>query len=97
MIQFSEYARVDIPEIWNGDRNPVNYVTLDTLEWLNGSSLKWEPMPAASELPEPKKSEALQSEAVQPGCHPLTIAEAKNGLALTFGVVPEAVEITIRG
>jgi len=28
---------------------------------------------------------------------PLTMAEAKKGLALTFGVKPEAIEITIRG
>jgi hypothetical protein len=27
----------------------------------------------------------------------LTMAEAKKGLALTFGVAPEAIEITIRG
>ena len=28
---------------------------------------------------------------------PLTMAQAKRGLALTFGILPEAVEITIRG
>ena len=28
---------------------------------------------------------------------PLTIAEAKKGLAQTFGVSPDAIEITIRG
>jgi hypothetical protein len=28
---------------------------------------------------------------------PLTMAEAKKGLALTFGVAPEAIEITVRG
>jgi hypothetical protein len=31
------------------------------------------------------------------GVEPLTMAEAKKGLALTFNVPPEAVEIAIRG
>src|SRR4051812_25364805 len=25
LIQFSEFARVDIPDVWKGDRNPVKY------------------------------------------------------------------------
>ena len=25
LIQFSEFARVNIPNIWKGDRNPVKY------------------------------------------------------------------------
>lgn len=32
-----------------------------------------------------------------PTVAPLTMAEAKKGLALTFGVAPEAIEIIIRG
>jgi hypothetical protein len=28
---------------------------------------------------------------------PLSMSDAKKGLALTFGVAPEAIEITIRG
>jgi hypothetical protein len=31
------------------------------------------------------------------GVHPLTMAEAKKGLAMTFNVAPEAIEIVIRG
>jgi len=38
--------------------------------------------------------EGFRGEPRKPG---LTIAEAKKGLALTFGVTPEAIEITIRG
>jgi hypothetical protein len=33
----------------------------------------------------------------EPVPRPLTIAEAKAGLAETFGVSPDAIEITIRG
>jgi N-acetylmuramic acid 6-phosphate (MurNAc-6-P) etherase len=46
------------------------------------------PVPAAS-----KKMIELGNGAIGP----LTMTDAKKGLALTFGVPPEAVEITIRG
>lgn len=89
-IQFSEYARVNVPSIWKkGDRNPVRYTTLEELG-IDPSTLKWEPMPMVSEPLEPK------SQAIQPA-GALTMVEAKKGLALTFGVPPEAIEITIRG
>lgn len=89
-IQFSEYARVNIPNVWKkGDRNPVRYTSLEDLG-IDSSTLKWEPMPATSELPELKSQ-------MSSGVGALTLAEAKKGLALTFGVPAEAVEITIRG
>ena len=37
------------------------------------------------------------SPAAMGGIEALTIVQAKKGLALTFGVSPEAVEIVIRG
>ncbi len=89
-IQFSEYARVNIPDVWKkGDRNPVRYTTLEELG-IDSSTLKWEQMPPANEVPEPKPH------LIQP-LGGLTMAEAKNGLAVTFGVPLEAIEITIRG
>ena len=89
LIQFSEFARVNIPDAWKGDRNPVKYASLEEIG-IDPSSLKWEPMPAPAEPPAP--------EVIAPGASaPLTLAEAKKGLALTFGVPPEAIEITIRG
>lgn len=89
LIQFSEYARVNIPDAWKGDRNPVKYASLAQIG-IDSSSLEWEPMPARTELP--------GAGAVVPRvAASLTIAEAKKGLALTFGVTPEAIEITIRG
>ena len=90
LIQFNEYARVNIPEIWKGDRNPVKYATLEELG-IDPSMLKWEPMPPAPEsIPD-----VIPVRAANAGA--LTMAQAKNGLALTFGVPPEAIEITIRG
>jgi hypothetical protein len=89
LIQFSEFAQIDIPNIWKGDRNPVKYRTLEELG-INPSKLKWEVMPVSKpdvSSPPPKHRNG----------QPLTMAEAKKGLALTFNVPPEAIEITIRG
>jgi hypothetical protein len=88
LIQFSKFARVNIPEIWKGDRNPVKYATLEDLG-IDPSTLKWETMPEQSE-----KKNTLPKTTSNLG---LTLAEAKKGLALTFGVPPDAIEITIRG
>jgi len=93
LIQFSEYARVNIPDFWSGDRNPVKYRSVDDLG-IDFSKLKWE------QMPEPDSASAPVYEASpvnQNGAKPLTMAEAKKGLALTFNVPPEAIEITIRG
>ncbi len=89
LILFSEYATVDVPEVWTGDRNPVRYAeSLEALK-INPATLEWQKMPVKPKTkPEPRSKSAGG---------PMTIAEAKKALALTFGVAPEAVEITIRG
>lgn len=89
LIQFSEFARVSIPNVWKGDRNPVKYaVSLDELG-IDPSALTFEVMPdTASMMPAAAANEVTG---------PLTMAQAKQGLALNFGVKPEAIEITIRG
>jgi hypothetical protein len=93
LIQFSEYSLLSVPEVWKGDRNPVRYVSLDQLKELgvDTRSLKWEPMPAAAAISE------SGPRTVRPGTVALSMLEAKRGLAMTFGVAPEAIEITIRG
>lgn len=92
LIKFSEYAEVNIPNVWKGDRNPVKYTTLAEIG-IEPSTLAWKPMPERSSV-EPETQVAC----VQPrGLQSLTLAEAKRGLALTFNVPPEAIEITIRG
>jgi hypothetical protein len=89
LIQFSEFARVNTPDAWKGDRNPVKYASLEKIG-IDPESLRWEPMPAPAE--------PLISGVIAPTAGaPLTIAEAKKSLALTFGVPPEAIEIIIRG
>lgn len=87
LVTFSEYALIDKPGTWGG-RNPVRYASLEELG-IDENDLKFEPMPPVEKPREtPVPNGSSQS---------LTIAQAKEGLARTFGVSPEAVEITIRG
>src|SRR5207302_8386723 len=48
LIKFSQYARVSIPEVWKGNRNPVWYSALEELG-IDPSALKWEQMPEVAE------------------------------------------------
>jgi hypothetical protein len=89
LVTFSAYALIDKPETWGGWRNPVRYTTLEELG-IDESELKFEPMP-------PVAIEAAAEPAPRKPGNGLTIAQAKEGLAQTFGVAPNAVEITIRG
>ena len=95
LIEFSEYALVDVPDVWKRERNPVKYSSIEDLG-IDPSKLKWRPMPPreviateADNAPEAVKTAGMIG--------PLTMVEAKKGLALTFGVSPDAIEITIRG
>jgi hypothetical protein len=88
IIEISEYAVVDYPEAWGEWRNPVKYTTLEELG-IDPTKLKFKVMPTPTKVlpaaPNRSKTRAL------------TIAEAKAGLALQFGVPPEAIEILIKG
>jgi hypothetical protein len=85
LIKMSDYAVIEKAGVWReGVRNPVAYSTMDELQ-IDLRGLKFIPMPAA----------AVTNEA--PGASHMTIADAKKGLAATFGVSPEDIEITIRG
>ena len=91
LILFSEYALINIPDAWDGGRNPVSYRSLDRLG-IDPSTLEWKPMPEYE-----RAAAAVPSPSPKPDVSGLTMAEAKRGLAITFGVPPEAIEITIRG
>jgi len=95
LIKFCEFARVDIPDVWKGDRNPVKYRSAEDLG-IDFSALKWEPMPERDSAPAPVVATPSAANS-KPSVGSLTMAEAKKGLALTFNVPPEAIEITIRG
>ena len=90
IIKISEYAVVDYPEKWGEWRNPVKYTTLEELG-IDPKKLKFKPMPTPTKfLTAPAPPDRSKTGA-------LTIAEAKAGLALQFGVSPEAIEILIKG
>ena len=89
LIQFSEYARVNIPDAWRGGRNPVSYGTMKDVG-IDPSTLKWEPMPDRPELLEANFT-PIKRTSIGP------LAEAKKVIAQTLGVSPDAIEITIRG
>ena len=93
LIQFSEYALVSVPEVWKGDRNPIRYASSLHDLGIDSSTLKWKPMPDEDEATTPEP----QGPGPGPKVTPLTMAEAKNGLAFTLGVPPDAIEFTIRG
>ena len=98
LIQFSEYAEIESLEFWKGDRNPVRYATLDALAAvdIDPAKLNWKPMPKTA--PPAAVIEGAEPAPLQTGAiRPLTMSDAKKGLALTFGVPPEAIEITVHG
>lgn len=86
-IRFREFARISRPELWNRNRNPVAYTSLHELG-INPNDLRFEALP---EIP----TEAAPAAAASPAA--LTIVQAKEALAATYGVLPQSVEITIRG
>lgn len=91
-IRISEFARIEIPNVWDHGRNPVRYASLGKLG-IDPAGLDFQPVPKRSAV-SPEEVPSTGS-AISP--RGLTIAEARNGLAATFGVKPDAVEITIRG
>lgn len=85
ILKFSEFAEVDVPDAWPGFRNPVLYTDLERFN-IDVSTLSFQPMPEQAPVVTPERKS-----------QPLTIAEAKEGLALTFGVSPANIEIIVRG
>ncbi|MGT2504165.1 hypothetical protein ACVOMS_31760 [Bradyrhizobium guangxiense] len=84
-IGISEFADIAVDEVWRKElRNPVAYAGLKQLG-IQLKRLKFQPLPAAR-----------PAGSVMAGGG-LTIAEAKQALAATFGVRPEDIEITIKG
>lgn len=89
-IEIDRFARVSREGVWKEWRNPVRYEALKELG-IDARSLKLEAIPRTSDKVSRGKP------ALSGGPRRLTIAEAKEALAATFGVRPEDVEIHIRG
>ena len=104
LIQFSEYALVDVPEFRSGStRNPVTYSDTGQCKGVLGldiEGLDFQPMPTPSANPasEVKSASAGSSSGMQgQPAEGLTIAQAKEGLAVFFNVPVDSVQITISG
>lgn len=82
IIKFSQYALIDVPNSWDRQRNPVRYTNLSEFD-LNTEELDWQDFPT-------DQVQEVDSTS------PLTVNEAKNGLAKHLGISPDCIEITIR-
>lgn len=92
LILFDEYAEVEGLGRWGGWRNPIRYTTLEELG-IDQSKLEFTAMPDGSDPDLSRRQTGAAAGAVGR----LTIEGAKAGLAATYGVKPEAIEIIIRG
>jgi hypothetical protein len=92
LVRFKQYARIDWPNAWGGNRNPVRYGTLEEFGITDPEALEWLPMKRGL----PDRPETLPPDE-DDSCGPLTIAEAKAGLSLGLGVPETAIEIIVRG
>lgn len=97
LVQMSEYARVSEPNFWTHDRNPTRYTDTDSLRErrIDVDKLDWLPMPDTDGVigVMPSAREATAPSAGEG----LTIAEAKRGLSVKFGVPEDAIQIVING
>ena len=100
-VEIDEYAKVDVERFWEGLGNNVNYldesVILSKLNISSFDDLEWEQVAdyTGTQITE----EWLEKPGVSPVAKPssgLTVDEAKAGIALSLGVEPEDIEITIR-
>lgn len=102
LIAISEYAFIDTQNVWQGWRNPVRYATLEDLG-IDPDTIDFKPMPPrsanAAEDAVLEGSDADSADSPDDGviARALSIADAKTGLALMFGVSPDNIEIVIRG
>jgi hypothetical protein len=83
---------------WTKNRNPIAYTKLGDFG-LNLADLEFQPMPARTKksravAPETETTQEEDESVVED--MPLTIPQAKRGLALSFGVSIDNIEIVIR-
>lgn len=88
LISISEYALVEMPDVWQGWRNPVKYTTLEDLGFdLAALSFQLMPPPSAKQATLGEYKSNADS----------AFARAKQIVAGALGVPANAIEITVRG
>ena len=95
MIAFEEWAQIDVPELWQFGRNPIHYANLGELG-IDVAAIEFKPRGIQTSAAQ-RKCVGVVGKSHSKAVSTLSIAEAKRGLAVTFGVGVDAVEITIRG
>lgn len=99
IINIDSYAEIDLPEQWDGNRNPVSYRNLEDIG-IEPGKLEFKAVPKLSPtnvIIGKAGDEYEEVEEEQESVKPLTLKEAKAGLALYFGVNEENIQITIQG
>ena len=96
LVEFSKFARINVPNAWPGLRNPVRDGSLEEFGIDDPDALEWLPMPrpVTGQIRPSVVANAPDEET--DGFGPLTIPEAKAGLALGLGVPESAIEIVVR-
>ena len=111
IINISEYAELNVPNAWDGNRNPVAYNKLsdygihtqDDLIDLNWGRLGIN-VDFGDIEPDEMPGDDYEAAAIEDSIPPvqeepisLSIDEAKRGLAVRFGISVDQIEIIIRG
>ena len=91
LVRFNEVARVEFPFAWKGGTHPVHYTSLEELGII-ASELRFEDLQRLGKMAFPAPVSYWDMANA-----PLSIPAAKERLALTLGVDPSQIGITIQG
>lgn len=95
LIAISEFARVNIPEVWDKSRFPVRYTTLEDLG-IDLETLVFEPLPERPDVPAIAEEDEAEHEEVPPPGVVRSVADAKRVLSHILGVPQSSIDITVR-
>lgn len=95
IVKISEYAEIDVPNCWEGGRNPISYMKLGDFG-LNLDELEFKPVPTRTEQDSPSDDTPVAEDELIEDQEGLTIEQAKRGLAIGLGISVEQIEILIR-
>lgn len=101
IVLFEEYTEIDVPDAWRkctgGQHFPVAYRSRDDVEAALGldfddPSFEWKRL---SDLQASQADHSDDAEDTSTSSRPLTVEQAKQGLAAHFGVNPEQIDIHV--